>query len=213
LETILDLSYAFNHMEWSQPPIRLVLVDDQALLRSSLSRIFASEPDFELVGECSTGTEAAELLRNAPADVALLNFDAFNSEVLRAEYHGKFLLIAGSANARQYAHALKLGASGIFLKSESVPRLLTAARAVAHGEVWIDPQVIQLLADRYEEPGPALSEREQKVLEGIAAGLSNRKIGEGLSLSEGSVKAVVQQLFEKTGVRTRSQLVRIALEH
>jgi len=199
-------------MDCPQAPIRLVLVDDQVLLRSSLSRVFASEPDFELVGECATGKEAAELLSRAPADVALLSFDAFSSDALRAEHHGKFLLIAGSAHAREYAHALRLGASGIFLRSESVPRLLTAARAVAHGEVWIDPHVVQLLADRYEKPGPELSERERKVLEGIVAGLSNRKIGEGLSLSEGSVKAVVQQLFEKNGVRTRSQLVRIAMQ-
>lgn len=197
-------------------PIRLVLLEDQVLLRTSLSKVFASEPDFELVGECATGSEAAELLGRAHADVALLDFQAFRSETVEADPHARFLLIAGSADARDYAQALKLGASGIFLKSESAPRLVNAARAVAHGEVWIDPQVIQLIASGFPEeetaPAPGLSEREQKVLEGIVAGLSNRRIGENMSLSEGSVKAVVQNLFEKHGVRTRSQLVRIACE-
>jgi DNA-binding NarL/FixJ family response regulator len=203
-------------MEVSQTPIRLLLVDDQVLLRTSLSRVFAAEPDFELVGECSTGDEAAEFLSRAAADVALLSFEAFRSEALRADRKAKFLLIAGSADPRDYAHALKLGASGIFLRSESAARLVHATREIAQGEVWIDPRVIQQIASRFPEDGglqaPTLSEREQKVLEGIVAGHSNRKIGEGLRLSEGSVKAVVQQLFEKHGVRTRSQLVRIACE-
>ena len=196
-------------------PIRLALVDNQVLLRTSLSRVFASEPDFELVGECASGSEAVEMLRNA--DVALLDFEAFMSEALRTGYRGKFLVIAGAVRAKDYAHALKLGASGIFLTSESALRLVHAARAVAQGEVWIDPHVIQMLADRVpleeESRGPSLSERERRVLDGIVGGLSNRAIGDGLGLSEGSVKAVVQQLFEKTGVRKRGQLVRKALEH
>jgi DNA-binding NarL/FixJ family response regulator len=197
--------------------IRLVLVDDEVLLRTCLSRVFASEPEFELVGECAAGSDAVELLRSAAADLALMDFDAFMSDALRAGCRGKFLVIAGAADARDYAHALKLGASGIFLKSESAPRLVHAARAVAHGEVWIDPHVIQLLADRVPLEGEprsrSLTERERKVLDGIVGGLSNRKIGDSMGLSEGSVKGVVQQLFEKAGVRTRGQLVKIAMEH
>jgi DNA-binding NarL/FixJ family response regulator len=107
----------------------------------------------------------------------------------------------------------------VFLKTESVARLLQAVRAVAQGEIWIDPKVIQGLVERFPEDGsrgehdfPPLSEREQRVLGGIIDGLSNKKIGDALTISEGSVKAVVQQLFEKAGVRTRSQLVRIAME-
>lgn len=202
-------------MTETRGPIRLALVDDQVLLRTSLSRVFATEPDFELVGECASASEAVELLQNA--DIALLDFEAFMSEALRTGYRGKFLVIAGEVGAKDYAHALKLGASGIFLTSEPAPRLVHAARAVAHGEVWIDPHVIQMLAERVpleeDSHGPTISERERKVLDGIVGGLSNRAIGESLGLSEGSVKAVVQQLFEKTGVRKRGQLVPKALEH
>jgi len=85
------------------------------------------------------------------------------------------------------------------------------------GEIWVDPKVIQLMADRVdqredERVSPLLTEREQQVLRGIFEGLSNKEIGAQLGVTDGAVKATLQQLFQKTGVRTRSQLVRIALE-
>jgi DNA-binding NarL/FixJ family response regulator len=85
------------------------------------------------------------------------------------------------------------------------------------GEIWVDPKVIQLMADRVdqreeERVSPLLTEREQQVLRGIFEGLTNKEIGAQLGVSDGAVKATLQQLFQKTGVRTRSQLVRIALE-
>jgi DNA-binding NarL/FixJ family response regulator len=208
----------------SKDRIRIVLLDPHALLRTSLSRVFSSEPDFELVGECASGADALELLPAAAPDIVLLESDLgeqhgndFISAAVSAGYKGRFMVLASSSDARDFAPALKLGASGIFLKSESATRLVHAVRTVAGGEIWIDPRVLQVLAERCpldEADGgfPVLNEREQKVLDGIVEGLSNRGIGDGIGLSEGSVKAVVQQLFEKTGVRTRSQLVRIALE-
>ena len=85
------------------------------------------------------------------------------------------------------------------------------------GEIWVDPKVIQLMADRVdqreeERASPLLTEREQQVLRGIFEGLTNKEIGAQLGVTDGAVKATLQQLFQKTGVRTRSQLVRIALE-
>jgi DNA-binding NarL/FixJ family response regulator len=85
------------------------------------------------------------------------------------------------------------------------------------GEIWVDPKVIQLMADRVDQQeeervSPLLTEREQQVLRGIFEGLTNKEIGAQLGVSDGAVKATLQQLFQKTGVRTRSQLVRIALE-
>ncbi len=187
--------------------------------------MFAAEPDFELAGDFATGCEALEFLGAAPTgvpDIVLLDFDLredhgndFISAAVRSGYRGKFLIVTSAPDARDCAYALKLGASGIFLKSEPAARLVHAVRTVAGGEIWIDPRVIQSLAERFPEDAteaPVLTDREHKVLEGIVEGLSNRRIGDGIGLSEGSVKAVVQQLFEKTGVRTRGQLVRIALE-
>ena len=114
--------------------------------------------------------------------------------------------------------ALDNGCSGIFLKHSAPSRLVEAIRKVAAGEVWLDPAVTRsiIAAATGNAAAPArpqgLTQREQSVLKGVFEGLTNKEIGVRLAISESSVKAVLQQLFEKTGVRTRSQLVRIALE-
>jgi len=119
--------------------------------------------------------------------------------------------------AKESSTALRLGASGIFLKHNSPGTLAKAVRLIMGGEIWVDPKVIQLMADRVdqreeERVSPLLTDREQQVLRGIFEGLSNKEIGAQLGVTDGAVKATLQQLFQKTGVRTRSQLVRIALE-
>jgi two-component system, NarL family, nitrate/nitrite response regulator NarL len=208
--------------------IGLVLLDDHGLFRASLGRLLASEPDFEVVGECSTSAEALEVLRSSTVDVVLLDFDVgaehgndFISAARQAGYQGRFLIVAGSADVRSSAIALKLGASGVFLKSEAPDRLVQAIRLVGDGGIWVDQRIIQLLADQlvdwYARPdsrqlSSPLEDRERNVLLGILGGLSNRKIGANMGLSESSVKNIVQQLFVKASVRTRSQLVRVALE-
>ena len=208
--------------------IRLVLLDHQALFRASLGRFLASQPGLEVAGECASSTEALEILSTSPADIVLLDFDCiaecgdeFISAARQAGYRGRFLIVAGAADAEDATAAIKLGASGIFLKSEAPDRLVQAIRLVADGAVWLDQRVIQLLAvrlaDRFPQPDVRktanhLTDREQKVILGILAGLSNKKIGQKLGLSEGSIKTSVQQLFYRAGVRTRSQLVRVALE-
>jgi DNA-binding NarL/FixJ family response regulator len=207
---------------------RLVLLDDHGLFRASLSRFLASEPGFEIAGECGGSAEALEVLNSSTVDLVLLDFDLgqergneFISAARQAGYRGRFLLVAGAADARSAAIALKLGASGIFLKSEAPERLVHAIRLVANGEVWVDPRVIQMLAeqliDRYpqfDDQGPSgvLEDRERNVLLGILGGLTNKKIGAKMGISESSVKNIVQRLFGKAGVKTRSQLVRVALE-
>jgi DNA-binding NarL/FixJ family response regulator len=208
--------------------IRLVILDQVGLFRVSLGRLLASQPGFEVAGECGTTAEVLEVLERHPIDVILLDFDVYTeaggdfiSAAREAGYQGRFLIIAGSLDVRKSALALKLGASGIFLKSEAPDRLLHAIRAVAAGEVWLDHKVVNLLADELVDRHPRLpdrfhagplDDRERQVLTGIVGGFSNRKIGEKIGLSESSVKNVVQRLFSKTGVKTRSQLVRIALE-
>lgn len=205
--------------------IRLFLIAGQALFRASLGRLLSSVPDFDLMGESAIDETALELLLGSTADVALLELDPdtarageFMAVAVKSGYAGRFFVITAMLDARDSARAVQLGASGVFLKSDSADRLVHAVRMVASGEMWVDPRVIRLLADRYPlEPehidGEGLTERERRVLMGILGGLSNRKIGDDIRLSESSVKAVVQQLFEKTGVRTRSQLVRIAISH
>ena len=198
--------------------IRLLLLDSQALFRASLSRLLALQPGLEVAGDCGEAAEALAILAASPVDVVLLDFEhateggsGFFAPALRSGYHGRFLIVAGTADARSAALAIRLGASGIFLKSEGPDRLIQAIQMVAHGAVWFDQQIIRSLADEPKSDLP-FSERERKVLLGILSGLTNRKIGSNLGLSESAVKSAVQQLFLKTGVRTRSQLVRAALE-
>ena len=208
--------------------IRLVLLDDHGLFRASLGRLLASESDLEVAGECGTSAEALEVLKGSTVDMVLLDFDVgsehgndFISAAQQAGYRGRFLIVAGSANVRDSAIALKLGASGIFLKSEAPDRLVQAIRLVGNGGIWVDQRIIQLLADQLIDRYPRLEDqrssgpledRERNVLLGILGGLTNRKIGDNMGLTESSVKNVVQQLFRKAGVKTRSQLVRVALE-
>ena len=126
-------------------------------------------------------------------------------------------MVTAGMTAKESSTALRLGASGIFLKHNSPGTLAKAVRLIMGGEIWVDPKVIQLMADRVdqrddERVSPLLTEREQQVLRGIFEGLTNKEIGAQLGVSEGAIKATLQQLFQKTGVRTRSQLVRIAIE-
>jgi len=126
-------------------------------------------------------------------------------------------MVTAGMTAKESSTALRLGASGIFLKHNSPGTLAKAVRLIMGGEIWVDPKVIQLMADRVDQReeetvSPLLTQREQQVLRGIFEGLTNKEIGARLGVSDGAVKATLQQLFQKTGVRTRSQLVRIALE-
>ncbi|HUA58368.1 MAG TPA: response regulator transcription factor [Verrucomicrobiae bacterium] len=208
--------------------IRLLLVDDRGLFRDSLCRYLASEPGMRVMGECSTPEEAIEFLPGANVDLILLDFEPgssrsnqFMTTAVASGYAGRFLMIATRDDAHGAAIALKLGASGIFLKSEPLGRLVQAIHSIADGQVWVDAQIIRTFADRIaEREAPfvwgrldsRLEGRERQVLDGILGGLTNKKIGDGLGLSEASVKNTVQRLFRKTGVKTRSQLVRAALE-
>ena len=210
-----------------QNRIRLVLVGDQALFLASLGRLLAAQPGLELAGECGTATEALEILNGSSVDIVLLDLDLRTerggeliSAARRAGYKGRFLIVAGAADLKELTAAIKLGASGIFLNSEAPDRLVQAIRLVASGAVWVDQKVIQLLADQLvhcpqphaQKSGNLLTERQEQVLMGILAGLTNGKIGDNIGLSEGTVKNAIQQLFVRAGVRTRSQLVRAALE-
>jgi DNA-binding NarL/FixJ family response regulator len=204
--------------------IHLLLLDDHVLFRESLSRLLASEPDFEMAGHCGSAAEALDILRRTPVDVVLLDFDLgedhgsqFISAAREAGYEGKVLMVTAGMNAAESSVALKLGAAGIFLKHNSPGTLAQAIRLVAAGQTWVDQKVLRILADgvpQREEQSlrSILTEREQQVLQGLFEGLTNKEIAAQLGVSEGAIKAALQQLFQKTRVRTRSQLVRIALE-
>jgi DNA-binding NarL/FixJ family response regulator len=205
-------------------PIQLLLVDDHLLFREGLRRLLTSDADFEVVSDCGTVAEACAVVERCAVDVILLDFDLAGTPasqcilaLRRAGYDGRILLVTAGVTADESTTALKLGASGIFLKHNSPSMLAQAIRLVAGGATWVDPRAMQLMSNRVEQPGDArsrelLTERERSILEGVFEGLTNKEIAARAGASESAVKATLQQLFHKTGVRTRSQLVRIALE-
>jgi DNA-binding NarL/FixJ family response regulator len=203
--------------------IRLFLIDDHVLFRESLSRLLASEPDFDVTGQCGRSTEAVAALKESSVDVVLLacgtdheGRDDFIARTRDTGYAGKILLITADMDEMEALRALQIGVAGIFFQHNSASSLAQAIRLVAAGDVWLDRRVIQLLADRvphregrnFEE---SLTVREKQVLGRLTDGHTNRKIADGLGMSEGTVKATLQKLFRKFNVRTRSQLVRIAV--
>jgi two-component system, NarL family, nitrate/nitrite response regulator NarL len=203
---------------------RLLLVDDHVLFRESLGRLLSSEADCEVAGERGTAAEALEFLKGTPVDVVLLDLnlpDLTGDEVVRlargSGFSGKILIVTGAIDAGQASELLQLGAAGIFLKHNPAGTLLRAIRVVAAGDAWLDPKVIQLLIAHapVRDDGnlaAAFTEREKQVLDGVVEGLTNAKIATRLGLTEGVVKSTLQQLFEKTNVRTRGQLVRVTVE-
>ena len=207
------------------PRIHLLLLDDHALFRVMLSRFLDTESDFQVVANCSSIDQALTAFSQHHVDLVLLDYDLgqrttgvqFIERARKAGYAGRIFIVTAGMNDADYVRALGHGVCGIFLKHGSPELLIEAVHKVMAGETWIDQRCIQGLVEAVETEGRQvrqgqLSEREREVLKGVFTGLTNKEIAARLSISEASVKSALQQLFMKTGVRTRSQLVRVALE-
>lgn len=205
--------------------IRILMVDDHSLFRESLSRLLEANPCFRIVGQCATASEAVNAFAQIGVDVVLLDYDlgeesGFNliAELKRQQKDAKALMVTAGMSDELTLQVMESGASGIFLKHSSSDMLVAAIKRVAEGEVWLDNAALNgLLAGNRErnthvERGRPLTTRQSEVLRGVLDGLANKEIAWKLDVSESSVKAVIQELFHKAGVRTRSQLVRIAIE-
>jgi DNA-binding NarL/FixJ family response regulator len=200
-------------------PIRLLLLDDHLLFREGLSRLLMTEPDFELVAQCGTPSGALDILARTPVDIILLDYDLeddtgtrFVSAATASGYAGKILMVTAGMNELQCALAWELGISGIALKHSSPASLLEAIRVVFEGGIWNRQKKVEPSSSSGLNRATGLTPRERQVLRGILEGLTNRDIADQIGVSLSSVKGSLQQLFDKTGVRTRSQLVRIAIE-
>lgn len=203
--------------------IRVLLVDDHNLFRESLGRLLQAESSMKVVGNCGSVREGLSVLERETVDVILLDYDLGNEhgmslqkEATRRGFKGQVIMVTAGMSDQEMIGALESGVSGIFLKSSSPAQLIEAIGRVMSGEPWLDPKamqaVISFAAGKSQPQRQQLSDRERTVLKGVFEGLTNKEIAVQMVISESLVKAVIQQLFDKTGVRTRGQLVRIALE-
>jgi two-component system, NarL family, nitrate/nitrite response regulator NarL len=204
--------------------IRLLLIDDHALFRESVSRLLQAEPGFEVVAECSSGTEGMRIIESREVDIVLLDVDLgqergtdFLETLHTKRFKGKVLLVTAGVNENEVPSLIRNGISGIFLKYGSPALLVQGIRETMEGKALFEQDLLRRAFASAQESNrlqsrARLTERERRVLSYIFEGLANKQIGDRLQISESAVKASLQQLFAKTGVRTRSQLVRIALE-
>lgn len=205
--------------------VRILMVDDHGLFREGLGRLLNAAPGFRVVAQCSSVAEAMAALSELDIDVVLLDYDLgeeTGTELLtrmnKSGSNARVLLVTAGLTDAVTLQALQAGSAGVFLKHSSPDQLVVAIQQVAKGEIWLDKgSVRSLVANKAKslEPQVAarqLTFRQSEVLRGILDGLANKEIGWRLKSSESAVKAVIQELFHKAGVRTRSQLVRIAIE-
>jgi DNA-binding NarL/FixJ family response regulator len=204
--------------------LSILIVDDHTLFRESLSRLLEADTECKVVGACASVDDALAIITHEHVDLVLLDYDLGEESGIRflneARKHGftyPILMLTGGITDEVMLRALDSGISGIFLKNSPLAELIQAIHRVTQGQTWLDSgMVTAMIADaRQRNVHPAqesLTARERSVLRCVFEGLSNKEIAQRLTISEGSVKAALQQLFARTGVRTRSQLVRIAVE-
>jgi DNA-binding NarL/FixJ family response regulator len=214
-------------------PIRVVIADDQALVRTGFRMILAEADDIEVVGEAADGGEAVQVTAAARPDVVLMDVRMPGTDGIAAtrriraaaaDADAPRVLILTTFDLDDYVFSgLRAGASGFILKDTLAADLLSAVRAVASGEAVVAPTATRRLIERFVGDMPAgdrpdkivfdvLTEREREVLMLVARGLSNGDIASRLYLSEGTVKTHVSRVLAKLGLRDRIQAVILAYE-
>lgn len=212
--------------------VRVLLVDDQALLRSTLGLLFRATPDLDLVGEAGTGLEAVELARTTRADVVVMDIRMPGLDGIEATHRitsdedlagVRILVLTTFETDELVVRALQAGASGFLGKGASPEELIQAVRTVAAGESLLSPAATTALIARFlRQPQITtavstqalvhLTEREKEITMLVGAGLSNQEIAEHLFISPATAKTHVNRAMMKTGSRDRAQLVVFAYE-
>jgi DNA-binding NarL/FixJ family response regulator len=206
--------------------IRVLLADDQALVRTGFRMILRAEPDLEVVGEAGDGIEAVSLASDLVPDVVLMDIrmpglDGIEAtRRITASQDQVRVVVLTTFDLDEYVYAsLRAGASAFLLKDAKEQQLLSAIRVVADGGSLFAPAVTRRLIDKFAEPAesgsvelPALTAREREVLTLVAGGLSNAEIASHLIVSEHTVKTHVASLLQKLSLRSRVQLVVLAYE-
>ncbi|HZN20367.1 MAG TPA: response regulator transcription factor [Micromonosporaceae bacterium] len=211
-------------------PVRILLADDQPLLRTGFRMVLGAEDDLDVVGEAGDGAEAVDLARRLLPDVVLMDIRmprmdgvAATRAIVDARLPVRVLILTTFDLDEYVVGALRAGASGFLAKDVPADDLVTAIRTVAAGEAVVAPRILRRLLDQFAGalPDPnataprildVLTEREREVLTQVARGLSNAEIARALSVSETTIKTHVGHVLTKLGLRDRVQAVVLAYE-
>jgi DNA-binding NarL/FixJ family response regulator len=209
--------------------VRVLLADDQAMVRAGFRMILGSEPDFEVVGEASNGEQAVDSARRLKPDVVLMDIQmpvmdglqATRAITQAAELTCRVVILTTFERDAYIFDALQAGASGFLLKNAAPEELINAVRVVAEGDALLAPSVTRRIVEQFvarplkRELGSqldALTQREREVLVLLARGNSNAELAAALFVSEGTIKTHVSSLLGKLELRDRVQAVVLAYE-
>lgn len=208
------------------PPIRIVIAEDQPVVRRGAALLLSLEPDMQVVGEAGNGQEAVDLALRLHPDVVLMDLHmpikggvAATREITRALPKTQILVLTTLDDDETVFEAVRAGAHAYLLKDVEELELLETVRALRRGESRLTPQIARKVMDQFRRlappsrPAPAaafaadvLTEKEEKVLQHIAEGMSNRQIANALNLAEGTVKNYVSRIMDKLHANTRTEL-------
>jgi DNA-binding NarL/FixJ family response regulator len=219
-------------MKPSNPPVRILLVDDQALFRRALATLIAEQPDFEVVGEAENGLQAVELAHAMSPDLVVMDVEmpvmtgVEATRRIRDELPGVRVVILSVSEADDHVFdAIRFGAHGYLLKDLRPEQLYDLIRAVMRNETALSPAIAGRLLREFREhserrsvatvepAGPELTQREVQILQLVAEGLSNKEIGVRLSITEGTVKNHVHNALEKLQLENRIQAAAYVVRH
>ena len=207
--------------------IRVLVVDDQSMVRAGLRMLLSDQPDIDVAAEAANGLEAVSLAAQFRPDVVLMDIrmpelDGLEAtrRILAADQSARVLVLT-TFNLDEYVYeALRAGASGFVLKDDPPEQLISAVRTIAAGEALLSPPVTRRMIDQFarlnrQAPPKAvgtLTTREMDVFRLITRGLSNAKIGKALFISDTTVKTHVTRLLQKLGLRDRAQAIVLAYQ-
>ncbi len=203
--------------------VRVCLLDEHRILCQALAEFLRQEPDIEVVAACHHSADALDVCQAGRADLLLLDlhpespgFDLL-AQLQECGFPGKVVVLAAGVGDHDVVRLTSLGVSGMILKDAAPDRLVRCVREVSAGQLWFDAeQMRRILGKLAQRNGHSVesgfTDRERKVLRMLLDGASNKEIAAHLKIGVSTVKFLFQTLFRKTGVHTRSQLVRVVLE-
>jgi DNA-binding NarL/FixJ family response regulator len=197
-------------------PVRLLIIENQTLVRIGIRTILEAKKDFEIVGEAETGAEGFQKFRALKPDVTILSLRLPDScaidalgDYFAAEKRARILILADTAGDAEISKALKKGALGYICKDISPDELVKAIRVVNQGKKYIPSDIAEILSENFGSE--ELTPTETRILQQIVAGKANKEIAYDLKISENTVKTHVKNIFEKLGVSDRTSAATLAI--